>query len=131
MREVNKKIEFLRIAGVSTELETGIDHAGLARAVGIANNTWSAYAGVNPTSAMPAQHQARIGELYDFDATWPEWKDGSYDDFRTKYMEKHDVDRNKPQSIINNQTGTSAKDAPVLNTGSNAHVTFSYKKNEK
>ena len=44
---------------------------------------------INGSEAMPAKHFPRLAELFDFDAHWPEWRDGSAAEFKQEYARRH------------------------------------------
>lgn len=101
MKDQHKKIELLRSLGVSEDLEAGCDHQTMAEALGLSKPTWSSYAKRDDYLPLPLKHQAKLGELYGFDHTSPEWLEREAGAFRAKYLEEHGRgDRPSAQTIV-------------------------------
>lgn len=82
MRDQSKKLKYLRSHGRNLDPRTQDE---IGRRLGIKKSAMSAYASENSIKALPEDHDATLGRIFGFDPNWPEWRGGSFEDFRQRY----------------------------------------------
>ena len=82
MRDQSKKLKYLRSHGRNLDPRTQDE---IGRRLGIKKSAMSAYASQNSIKALPDDHDAKLGAIFGFDPHWPEWRQGSFEEFRQRY----------------------------------------------